>query len=376
MGLRLPLRRSTSFTPDHPALMEMPGPTALKLEANVLIMGADNVGKSALTVRFLTRRFIGEYGDMEFLYSHNLTMDGREILFHIWDVPNSQEQAEEGSSEEKRIQWADSFVLVYSICDRASFNILPLKIQFIKAAKEGQSQEKVPIVIVGNKRDLHHQRVVSSEEGRLLALSLDCGFYEVSAAEAYHGALMVFHGLAERIPDTKLALKKGTGIRGIVKTMSAVFAPFQCSQPFPLCKHHTDCAWEKPDVWLVPRTGIAPCAFPSRSICKSACPWGGREVGKGVAGLIAEPFCCWEAFPCLSRSPFPWEGCVRTLVSAVRCNKLFLAGSPWLLGAVNLYLEHGKRHVVCWAWAPTMAAARMSFPWPWVGCLTPLCSPI
>ncbi|NXT00948.1 RSLBB protein, partial [Jacana jacana] len=138
---------------------------------------------AALTVRFLTRRFIGEYGDMEFIYSHNLTVDGREILFHIWDVPNSQEHAEDGSSEEKRIQWADSFVLVYSICDRASFNILPPKIQFIKATKEGQNQEKVPIVIVGNKRDLQHQRVVSSEEGRLLALSLDCGFYEVSAAE-------------------------------------------------------------------------------------------------------------------------------------------------------------------------------------------------
>lgn len=46
MGLRLPLRRSASFTPDHPALMEMPGPTTLKMEANVLVMGADNVGKS------------------------------------------------------------------------------------------------------------------------------------------------------------------------------------------------------------------------------------------------------------------------------------------------------------------------------------------
>ncbi|NXA33142.1 RERGL protein, partial [Eudromia elegans] len=136
---------------------------------------------AALTVRFLTRRFIGEYGDTEFIYSHNLTVGGREILFRIWDVPYSQ--ADGGSSEEKRIQWADSFVLVYSICDRASFNILPLKIQLIKATKEGMSQEKVPIVIVGNKRDLHHQRVVSSEEGRLLALSLDCGFYEVSAAE-------------------------------------------------------------------------------------------------------------------------------------------------------------------------------------------------
>lgn len=26
----------------------------------------------------------------EFIYSHNLTVDGREILFHIWDVPSSQ----------------------------------------------------------------------------------------------------------------------------------------------------------------------------------------------------------------------------------------------------------------------------------------------
>lgn len=134
--------------------------------------------------------------------------------------PVPQDQADDGSSEEKRIQWADCFILVYSICDRASFNLLPLKVQFIRAAKEGQ--EQVPIVIVGNKRDLQHQRAVSSEEGRLLALSLDCGFYEVSAAEAYHGALMVFHGLAERIPDTRL--KRGAGIRGIVRTVSAVFA--------------------------------------------------------------------------------------------------------------------------------------------------------
>uniref|UniRef100_A0A7M4FH10 small monomeric GTPase n=1 Tax=Crocodylus porosus TaxID=8502 RepID=A0A7M4FH10_CROPO len=115
----------------------------------------------------------------------------------------------------KRVQWADGFILVYSICDRASFNILHPKVQFIKATKEATSQEKVPIVIVGNKRDLHHQRVVSSEEGRLLALSVDCGFYEVSAAEAYHGSLMVFQGLAERFCEARLAPKRGTGIRSI-----------------------------------------------------------------------------------------------------------------------------------------------------------------
>uniref|UniRef100_A0A8B9DW74 small monomeric GTPase n=1 Tax=Anser cygnoides TaxID=8845 RepID=A0A8B9DW74_ANSCY len=94
---------------------------------------------------------------------------------------------------------------------------------------EGQSQEKVPIVIVGNKRDLHHQRVVSSEEGRLLALSLDCGFYEVSAAEAYHGALMVFHGLAEQSCAGDLLLPA---------------AAFWWLWTFPLCKWRAGCAWE------------------------------------------------------------------------------------------------------------------------------------
>lgn len=44
MGLRL--RRSASFTPEHPALLELPSPVALRAEANVLVMGADSVGKS------------------------------------------------------------------------------------------------------------------------------------------------------------------------------------------------------------------------------------------------------------------------------------------------------------------------------------------
>ncbi|XP_070619674.1 ras-related and estrogen-regulated growth inhibitor-like protein [Erythrolamprus reginae] len=224
MVLRIPLRRSASFTPDHQPGAEVSPSAPVKMEANVVILGADSVGKSALTVRFLTKRFIGEYGDMESIYTHSLAVEGKEILFHIWDFPCSQEKSEENSSKDKRIQWADGFVLVYSICDRSSFNSVQPKVQFIKAAKETPSQEKVPIVIVGNKRDLHHHREVSSEEGRLLALSMDCEFYEVSAAEAYHGALMVFHGLAERICEAKLALKKGTGIRNIVKSVSAVFA--------------------------------------------------------------------------------------------------------------------------------------------------------
>ncbi|XP_036391655.1 ras-related and estrogen-regulated growth inhibitor-like protein [Megalops cyprinoides] len=199
----------------------MTGPSALKMEANIVMLGTDSVGKSALTVRFLTRRFIGEYGDIESIYTHNVLVDGREITLSIWD--SSHSECCETSLQERRLQWADGFVLVYSICDRSSFNTVAKMVQHIKAAKGLQGAEKVPIVIVGNKRDLQHRRTVTSEEGRLLALTTDCQFYEVSAAENYHGVLVAFHGLVGRIRESRLAVRKPAGIKGIVKSMSAVF---------------------------------------------------------------------------------------------------------------------------------------------------------
>ncbi|XP_061078445.1 ras-related and estrogen-regulated growth inhibitor-like protein [Conger conger] len=202
----------------------MTGPNSLKMDVNVVMLGTDNVGKSALTVRFLTRRFIGEYGDIESIYSHNVIVDGKEIAFGIWDSPYSQERLSESSAQEKQLQWADGFVLVYSICDRASFNAVAKLVQRVRASRDCAGAEKAAIVIVGNKRDLHHRRTVTSEEGRLLALTTDCQFYEVSAAENYHGVLMVFHGLADRIREARSAAKKLAGIKGIVKSMSAVFA--------------------------------------------------------------------------------------------------------------------------------------------------------
>nr|XP_046251248.1 ras-related and estrogen-regulated growth inhibitor-like protein [Scatophagus argus] len=188
------------------------------MDANIVVMGKESVGKSALTVRLLTRRFIGEYGDIQSIYSHSFMVDGREITLNIWDSPYSEDLSVETSLFEKKVQWADGYVLVYSICDRASFNAVSRLIQAIKYLN------KAPIVIVGNKRDLHHRRTVLSEEGWLLALKTDCHFYEVSAAENYHSVLMVFHGLVDRMKDTKLSTKRPLGFKGIVKSMSAVFA--------------------------------------------------------------------------------------------------------------------------------------------------------
>uniref|UniRef100_A0A8C1ZPV6 small monomeric GTPase n=1 Tax=Cyprinus carpio TaxID=7962 RepID=A0A8C1ZPV6_CYPCA len=107
-----------------------------KAEANVLLLGAENVGKSALTVRFLTRRFIGEYGDIESIYSHIDKTDGREVALNIWDslYPQSCETTE--SISDKQLQWADGVILVYSICDRSSFEVVRKQVQLIRQTRK------------------------------------------------------------------------------------------------------------------------------------------------------------------------------------------------------------------------------------------------
>ncbi|KAM4567575.1 ras-related and estrogen-regulated growth inhibitor-like protein [Fundulus diaphanus] len=197
--------------------LEVMEPNQQRVEANILLLGAHNVGKTALTVRFLTRRFIGEYGDIESIYSRVDRVDGQEICINIWD---SQAGGKSGSISDKQLQWADGMVLVYDICDRGSFEVTRQQLQLIRRSRKMSS---VPIVIVGNKRDLQHHRRVSSEEGHLLALTERCGFFEVSAAETYHGVLLVFHRLVDLVRETRALRKSMAGVRGIVRSVSAVF---------------------------------------------------------------------------------------------------------------------------------------------------------
>ncbi|KAM9353263.1 ras-like protein family member 12 [Symphorus nematophorus] len=203
-------------------LQEPRGGAEVMEEVNVLLLGAVGVGKSALTVRFLTRRFIGEYGDIESVYSRVERIDGQDVCFNIWDTVDTPEAEKTPPLGDKPLQWADGMILVYSICDRRSFDVVRQQLQQLR---RGRKPSSVPVVIVGNKRDLQCHRGVSSEEGRLLALSHGCSFFEVSAAETYHGALLVFHRLADLIRESR-ALRKssGAGVRGIVRSVSAVFA--------------------------------------------------------------------------------------------------------------------------------------------------------
>ncbi|XP_044048316.1 RERG/RAS-like b isoform X2 [Siniperca chuatsi] len=89
-------------------------------DIKLALLGSQGAGKSAVLVRFLTRRFIGEYAsNANSLYHKRLSIDGRQLNLEVFD-PCSQ-SSEARCILEEPVDWADGFVVVYNISDRTSF---------------------------------------------------------------------------------------------------------------------------------------------------------------------------------------------------------------------------------------------------------------
>lgn len=156
-------------------------------EVKIAVLGAPSVGKSALLVRFLTRRYISEYDrQTENRYKSEVMVDGEPILFELIDgcVKDDSEMP-----RDEIIQWADGFFLVYSITDRNSFNFVKSLRRHIYDTKLSPKEMpqgapvQFPMTVAANKSDLMHLRQVSTEEGEILSKDSDALFIELSAAE-------------------------------------------------------------------------------------------------------------------------------------------------------------------------------------------------
>ncbi|XP_040037248.1 ras-like protein family member 11A-like isoform X2 [Gasterosteus aculeatus] len=183
--------------PEYPPLDCVPNKTV-----KIVVLGASNVGKTALIVRFLTKRFIGDYeANTGALYSRKVALDGEEVSLQIQDTPcvALQDDAEGLHCQEqinRSIYWADGYVLVYSITDLHSYRTIQPLYQHVRRIHPSGN---IPVILVGNKSDLLRARQVPADEGETLAATLGGVYFEASARENHEGVHATFLHLCQEV---------------------------------------------------------------------------------------------------------------------------------------------------------------------------------
>ncbi|XP_057710431.1 ras-related and estrogen-regulated growth inhibitor-like protein [Corythoichthys intestinalis] len=192
-------------------------------EIRIAVLGSEGVGKSALIVRFFTKRFIGEYASSsECIYQKRLTIDGRQMNLELYE-PCSQGKL----SLNDQIHWSDGFIVVYDISDRSSFLAARSVVKFIREHRLGTAKRDAEslIFVVGNKHDLCHMREVHCEEGQRLAAEFHCQFHELSAAEHYKEVALIFSKAVQGTGGGKAKerRRRPSGSKSVAKLINNVF---------------------------------------------------------------------------------------------------------------------------------------------------------
>lgn len=147
--------------------------------ARVVVLGQDGVGKSALIVRFLTRRFITEYDQtLESTWRHHMEVDNDFIYVDLMDTAGENSEVKLNNC----LTRGDIFLVLYSITDRSSFHEAARIGRHIRRRKTNGNS--VMVILIGTKRDLEHFREVDETEGSDLSQELECPFYEISVASS------------------------------------------------------------------------------------------------------------------------------------------------------------------------------------------------
>uniref|UniRef100_A0A914E413 Uncharacterized protein n=1 Tax=Acrobeloides nanus TaxID=290746 RepID=A0A914E413_9BILA len=142
-------------------------------------MGSSFVGKTSLARRIVD----GTFPDS--LYDYNETIMDYHIKLYKFNGRNYNLTIMDTAGQTRHMLWprsvmfTDGYILVYSIDDRHSFEVLSLIYESIRK----HDMKDIPLLLVGNKKDLQKCREVTYYEGQQLAESWNVDFIETSAKD-------------------------------------------------------------------------------------------------------------------------------------------------------------------------------------------------
>ncbi|KAM9983542.1 hypothetical protein ACTFIY_000279 [Dictyostelium cf. discoideum] len=143
---------------------------------SLCIMGDGGVGKTAVTIQFISNHFVYYYDPtIEDSYRKQCLVDDQVYMLDILDTAGQDELT---AMRDQWIRSCEGFILVFSVTSRSSFD----QIQFFREQIiRVLDSDDVPIMMIGNKIDLDDERQVTFQEGKDLARCLGMSFMEVSA---------------------------------------------------------------------------------------------------------------------------------------------------------------------------------------------------
>lgn len=169
-------------------------------EYKLVVVGAGGVGKSALTIQLIQNHFVDEYDPtIEDSYRKQVVIDGETCILDILDTAGQEEYS---AMRDQYMRTGEGFLLVYAINNAKSYEDIAMYREQIRRVKDS---DDVPMVLVGNKCDLH-ARSVETEEARRTAQRYNISFIETSAKTRL-GVDDAFYNLVRAIRSDRI--KKG-----------------------------------------------------------------------------------------------------------------------------------------------------------------------
>ena len=126
-----------------------------------------------------------------------VTMDDKRIKLHLWDTSGKERYL---SVTTAYYPGADMVMFVYDITNSRSYKNLT---HWMEQAKMNASTRNRTTMIVGNKTDLEHLRVVSTERGKQFAQGVQAMFAEVSAKSGENVKMAIMSLVREAMSKTQ-----------------------------------------------------------------------------------------------------------------------------------------------------------------------------
>ncbi|CAG4985491.1 unnamed protein product [Leptosia nina] len=159
----------------------------------LVVVGGGGVGKSAITIQFIQSYFVTDYDPtIEDSYTKQCVIDDIPAKLDILDTAGQEEFS---AMREQYMRSGEGFLLVFSVADHASFDEL---FKFHKQILRVKDRDEFPMLMVGNKADLEHQRVVTLDEAQALSRQLKIPYIECSA-KARMNVDQAFHELVRLV---------------------------------------------------------------------------------------------------------------------------------------------------------------------------------